>query len=214
MTAALLALSALSAFVYGGPLLYAPPGPTRALVKTAAVAALAGAAWSAGAPALLVLAFLLSSLGDWFLAGDGEPRFLAGLVSFLAAHLTLIALFWSFGMPLEAALRTPWRLAAALAGVGLGLAMLAWLWPSLGPMRGPVVVYTAAIVAMVLSALLLDAQALAIAGAFTFAVSDSCLAAGKFRLRGGPLAERALPAAVWWLYWIAQAMIFAAFARG
>lgn len=201
------------AALYGGPLLHARPTPGRALVKTAAVASLAAGAVALGAPGLLVAALALSSLGDWFLAGEGEPRFLAGLVSFLAAHLALIALFWSFGMAPAAALWTPWRLAAALAGVGLGLAMLVWLWPSLGAMRAPVAVYTAAIVGMVVSALLLGAHWLAIPGAFAFAVSDSCLAAGKFRLRGGWLAERALPAAVWWLYWAAQAMIFAAFAR-
>lgn len=208
-----LLLSLPFAALYGGPLLHAPPTPGRALVKTAAVASLAAGAVALGAPGLLVAALALSSLGDWFLAGEGEPRFLAGLVSFLIAHLALIALFWSFGMAPAAALAVAWRVAAALAGVGLGLAMLVWLWPSLGAMRAPVAVYTAAIVGMVVSALLLGAQWLAIPGAFAFAVSDSCLAAGKFRLRGGWLAERALPAAVWWLYWAAQAMIFAAFAR-
>ena len=208
-----LLLSFVFAAIYGGPLLYARPSRGRALVKTAAVATLAVGAFALGTPTLLVAALALSSLGDWFLAGEGEPRFLAGLVSFLIAHLALIALFWSFGMAPAEAMRIPWRLAAALAGVGLGLAMLAWLWPSLGAMRAPVAVYTAAIVAMVVSALLLGAQGLAIPGAFAFAVSDSCLAAGKFRLRGGWLAERALPAAVWHLYWAAQAMIFAAFAR-
>lgn len=209
-----LLLSFVFAAIYGGPLLHARPTPGRALVKTAAVATLAAGAFALGAPGLLVAALALSSLGDWFLAGEGEPRFLAGLVSFLAAHLALIALFWSFGMAPEAALAIPWRLAAALAGGALGLGMLAWLWPSLADMRAPVAVYTAAIVAMVVSALLLDAQGLAIPGAFAFAVSDSCLAAGKFRLRGGWLAERALPAAVWQLYWLAQAAIFAAFVRG
>lgn len=98
-----------------------------------------------------------------------------------------------------AALAVAWRVAAALAGVGLGLAMLVWLWPSLGAMRAPVAVYTAAIVGMVVSALLLGGAMAGDSGAFAFAVSDSCLAAGKFRLRGGWLAERALPAAVWWL---------------
>ena len=213
MAAALLLLSPIAALVYGTRFFAAPGGWTKAVVKTAAVGSLAVHAHLAGAPCLLVGALVLSSAGDFFLAFDGEKPFLAGLASFLLAHVAYVVMFREVGPPLAVFAAEPWRLAGAVAIVALCLAMLVWLWGHLGDMRIAVVAYTATIAAMVGSALALDGRPTAILGAFAFATSDSCLAAITFRLKEGKLATLWLPLAVWWLYWGAQVAILAGFVR-
>lgn len=211
MATVLLFLSALASLVYGTRFFAAPGGGLKAAVKTAAVGSLAVYALLVGAPWLLVAALVLSSAGDFFLAHDGEKPFLAGLASFLLAHVAYIVLFRQVGAPFAVFAADAGRLAGALAIVALCLGMLAWLWGHLGEMRVAVVVYTATIAAMVVSALTLDGRPAAIVGAFAFAASDSCLAAITFRLEEGRLATLWLPLAVWWLYWGAQVAILAGF---
>jgi len=213
VAAVLLLLSLVATLVYGTRFFAAPGGWTKAVVKTAAVGSLAVYALVSGAPWLLVVALALSSAGDFFLAHDGEKPFLAGLASFLLAHVVYIVLFRQVGMPFAAVAAEPWRLVGAVAIVASCLAMVVWLWGHLGDMRVAVVAYTATIAAMVVSALALDGRPLAVLGAFAFATSDSCLAAITFRLKEGRLATLWLPLAVWWLYWGAQVMILAGLVR-
>lgn len=213
MAALLLLVSLVATLVYGTRFFAAPGGWTKAVVKTAAVGSLAVYALVSGAPWLLVAALALSSAGDFFLAHDGEKPFLAGLGSFLLAHVVYIVLFRQVGMTFAVFAAEPGRLVAAIAVVGFCLAMVVWLWGHLGDMRIAVAAYTATIAAMVVSALALDGRPTAILGAFAFAASDSCLAAITFRLKQGRLATLWLPLAVWWLYWGAQVMILAGFVR-
>ncbi len=213
MTAPLLLASALASLVYGTRFFTAPGGPLKAVIKTAAVGALAAHAVVSGAPWLLVAALVLSSAGDFFLAFDGEKPFVAGLASFLFAHVVYIVLFRQIGLPLAVIGAETGRLVGAIAVAGLCLGLLGWLWGHLGEMRAPVVAYTVAILAMVVSALALDGRPTATFGAFAFAISDSCLAAITFRLKQGKLATVWLPLAVWWLYWGAQVAILAGFVR-
>ena len=211
MTSVLLYLSALASLVYGTRYFSAPGGALKAAIKTTAVGALALHAFLADAPGLLVAALVLSSLGDFFLAFDGETPFLAGLGSFLAAHVAYIALFRRIGLPLEVIGEETWRLVGVIAIVAVCLALLVGLWRHLGPMRGPVVVYTAVIVTMVASALALSGHGSVVIGAFAFAASDACLAVVTFRPKQGHAYERVLPLVVWWLYWGAQVAITAGF---
>jgi uncharacterized membrane protein YhhN len=211
MSIVLLFTSALAAALYGTVWLTAARTPLRAVTKTAAVASLAVYAFLAGGPLWLVAALVLSALGDFFLAFDGEKPFLAGLTSFLLAHVVYIVLFRSVGMPLVSIGAEPGRLAGAVAIVAFCLALLVWLWGHLGDMRLPVLAYTATIATMVVSATALDGRASAVVGAFAFALSDACLATVTFRLKEGRLAEVWLPLAVWWLYWGAQVAITAGF---
>ena len=91
----------------------------------------------------LVTAGLVASLaGDVFLMLPGD-RFIAGLASFLVAHLLYIAAFAGAG----GGLRSP---ASALPVGVFALAMLATLWPELGALRLPVAAYVMVIAAMVL----------------------------------------------------------------
>src|SRR5438093_2324464 len=89
----------------------------------------------------LVFAGLLCSLGGdvWLLFPRG---FVAGLASFLLAHLLYIAAF-APGAPWNAA---AWALLAPFAVASL--AMLGYLWPHLGRDRAPVAVYVSVIAIM------------------------------------------------------------------
>src|SRR5690606_3288864 len=92
------------------------PKPTshfRSVWKTLPVALLALYAFLMEAPGLLVLALVLSALGDAFLAYEGEKNFASGLASFLLAHIAYGALFFVVG-DLGLVTAEPWRLGAAI----------------------------------------------------------------------------------------------------
>lgn len=149
-----------------------------------------------------LLGALLGSLaGDVFLMGQG--LFIAGLVSFLLAHLCYIALF---------RVGVPWLGSRpALAGtVLLGAGMYAFLWQGGLPadLRVPVAVYVLAIALMAAQAWarwrqLASRPALCVAlGASCFMLSDSLLATNRF--------VQPLPWAPLWVlasYYAAQALI-------
>ena len=151
------------------------------------VASQAGHA-SEGAYVWLVVAGLACSLaGDVFLMLPRD-RFVAGLLSFLFAHLFYVAAFASGGVRPSAWAAAPLVLYGAL--------MLRLLWPRLGKLKAPVAVYVAAILLMAWTALSRWSGAgpagsgLAAAGALLFAASDSLLAWDRFR--GGLRAAQAL----------------------
>jgi uncharacterized membrane protein YhhN len=186
----------------------------RTTAKTLAVAFLAILAFVQGSPQLLVAALALSALGDAFLSRDGDKAFLAGLGSFLAAHLVYIALFYLSGGSFGLLAAEPWRAAAAVALAVFALFVLARLLRVVTPdMRLPIIAYLAAIVAMGVTALTLG-NALVIAGAVLFVASDAILAAEKFLMAS--LSPRRRPAriAVWVLYYAAQLSITLGFLLG
>jgi uncharacterized membrane protein YhhN len=129
----------------------------------------------------LVLAGLLFSLAGDVLLMLPSDRFLAGLASFLVAHLLYVAAFASDG-----AAAGP--LVVLLPYAALGALAYAWLRPGLGRLGLPVAGYVAAIAAMtgLATARWLGApsaaSALACAGAVLFLVSDAVLAANRFRV--------------------------------
>ncbi len=127
---------------------------------------------------------LFSLAGDIFLMLPTD-RFIAGLVSFLLAHLCYIAAFTFEGAP-----RTP-DLLYAIPFLIYGVAMLGILMPGLGKMKAPVIVYMLVIIVMAWQALnrwamtAEQGSALAFAGAMLFVASDSFLAVNRFRKRVG-----------------------------
>lgn len=144
---------------------------------------------------------LFSTAGDVFLMLPRD-RFVAGLASFLVAHLCYVGAF-SIGVPFGAA-PLLWLPFLAAGGV-----VLALVWPGLKPaLRAPVTVYVIVIAAMAGQAagrwhLLGGWLALAAAlGAALFVASDAVLALDRFR-RHFP-AARALTLAT---YWAAQLLI-------
>ena len=193
-------------------LLYLPvqgraPSLRRTAVKTAATALLAVLALMQGGPWLLVAALVLSAVGDALLAQDGDRPFLAGLASFLAAHLAYVALFVSVGGGTDILTWQPWRLAIAAVAVLGAIVLMRRLIPAAGPsMRLPVATYAAAILAMMLAAATVPSP-LILAGAALFVLSDSLLAIGRFLMAPGAPRQRPVGAMVWIFYYLAQAAI-------
>jgi len=157
-----------------------------------------------GAPPLykwLVVAGLLFCLGGDVFLMLPERYFIAGLVSFLIGHLLYIVAFVSDG-GLHLALG--WLLPLAV----YGFAMVRLLWPGLGRLRGPVIIYVLAILIMAWQALgrwsALDTRGalLAAAGALLFVASDSVLALDRFRRKF--LSARFIVLST---YWAAQWLI-------
>lgn len=228
----------LAAFVfalaYGLVFFRRAPSPVKTIVKTSAVAALAGVSWlntnavaelaaHSGYPThqlwLLPFALSLCAVGDAFLALDPKRWLPFGLAAFLAGHLAYVALFVT---TISAYLRHRGRydpplnlppdighLAAMGAVVVVALGMLAWLWPSLGKLRAAVCAYVAAIVAMVCASLALPPfHEPAQFGAMAFFASDGILSAQLFKQRFTGVAGQW---AVWGLYFIGQFLILSAF---
>lgn len=184
-----------------------PPTLARTVVKTGSTALLAVLAAFQDGPALLVAALALCALGDAFLSRDGDGAFIAGLASFLAAHLAYIALFWLEGTGITGLATEPWRW-LAVAFLGAFTTTMTWyLLPAVPvPMRVPVAAYIAAIFLMGLTALLTNRVAV-IAGAAMFIASDAILATEKFLLRPQSAHRQWMPFAVWILYYTAQLAI-------
>jgi uncharacterized membrane protein YhhN len=144
-----------------------------------ALAPVAPAPVSRGYQALVCAGLLFSLAGDVFLMLPRD-RFVAGLASFLVAHLFYIASFAP----------RPFRLAAPLVLVALlayGAVLLRALWPRLGGLRAPVAVYAAVLLGMAWQAAArwdvddTGRALLAALGAGLFVVSDSVLAWERFR---------------------------------
>ena len=147
----------------------------------------------------LVWAGLIASvLGDAALLGSGSTPFMIGLGCFLIAHALYVVAFAAVGS---------WSAASwvGLALVGLATPMLLRvLWPRVGSLRMPVLVYAGALSAMVVAAfstlgggLSPAAAGAAAGGAVLFYISDSSLAIDRFvrPIRHGSL----LSVGVYWL---------------
>lgn len=145
-----------------------------------ALAALADVPISTTYQTLIVAGLVASLAGDVFLMLP--DRFVPGLLSFLIAHIFYIIAFT--------------HESSGLAPIGYivpfalyGLVMLRWLWPHLGSLRVPVLVYMSAILIMAYQAAnrwietSQDGTLLALVGAYLFVASDSALAVSTFRGR-------------------------------
>jgi uncharacterized membrane protein YhhN len=124
---ATLILSVAAAVIYG-LIVNMGPTPRRTAVKALAVALLAVLTFVENGPVLLFGALVLSACGDALLSRQGERMFIAGLASFLAAHLFYIALFWSQGGGTQSLFADAWRIVVAAAIGVASLVMLTLLW--------------------------------------------------------------------------------------
>ena len=148
----------------------------------------------------VVVGLACSLVGDVLLMLPRD-RFVAGLASFLFAHVAYIVAF-SAGVPIGTAPILLLPLAAMAA-------LLLWLlWPGLGKLRLPVVLYSATIVLMVWQAwgwrwaFDTAGSRLAALGATLFMASDAVLALNRFRRR-----FRSAQAVIMLTYVAAQALI-------
>lgn len=147
---------------------------------------------------ILGLALSFSCLGDIFLDLGSSRFFIHGLSSFLVAHLIYIVLFYrSWKRPLRPSFS---QLILLILILIYSLLMANWLSPSLGAFANPVMIYVCVITAMVLSSILAGFSKPWIwIGAVLFLISDSIIAAGKFK--GGVPFRDIL---VWSTYYIGQ----------
>lgn len=146
-------------------------------------------------------ALALSWAGDVALLGSGDAAFQAGLVSFLASHLA-----WILALrrrPGGGRIRS--NPALAMPPIAAAVAMNACLWPRTGRLRVPVVIYSAALLAMCIAALDEGSPA-ATAGGLLFLTSDSVLALRKFGVVDLPAGDGLVMAT----YAAAQALLAAA----
>ena len=202
--------SATAAVAYGALLVNRPGSVIKTVVKVAAVGLLTALAYLVDAPVLLIVALGLSTVGDAFLAGDGDRWLPAGLATFLFAHLAYIRLFVAEGGGIGALMAEQWRAVGVLGALAGGLAMMVWLWPGLGRLRPAVVAYAAALAIMTATAFTLPRWLWpAIAGAAAFFLSDAVLSAELFKGQ----RNRWTSQAVWWLYYGAQAGLTWAYLR-
>ncbi len=125
---------------------------------------------------LLCVGFVLSAGGDISLSFKSDLNFLVGLGLFLLAHIAYTVTF-SLAQPFT---WDKWWMAALIAVFAVGMAVM--LFPKLGEMRIPVLVYVSVILCMgVFATLRPGPQAwMLIAGAFIFMVSDAIIALNKF----------------------------------
>lgn len=135
---------------------------------------------------VIILALILSWLGDVFLMlEDKNPNFfIAGLSSFLLAHLTYIFFFWQIRkqniQPLPVNVFT-------IIGISIyAVALFFFLSPGLGALKTPVLIYAITISTMLVMAIHTSSPTTKnwaywlIAGAVLFVCSDSLLAINKF----------------------------------
>jgi uncharacterized membrane protein YhhN len=134
-----------------------------------------------------LIGLFLSWAGDILLMFESFNGifFISGLLSFLTAHLLYIRYFSKTKSVNEPYFKS--RPVMLLAIVAYVIELLFILWPYLGEMKVPVVIYASAIGLMLAFALWqigkLDKKAasLFVAGAAFFVLSDSLLAINKFR---------------------------------
>jgi uncharacterized membrane protein YhhN len=147
---------------------------------------------------IVEVGFFFSLVGDVALLWEGKVAFIVGLIGFLIAHVSYVVAFVSVGV------WGPQVPVVALIFLGVSAILVKTLWPGAEGLRIPVLIYTAAITAMVVSASstlggrLVWAVPAAI-GAVLFYISDSSLSLDKFR--------KAIPHAAFLtlgVYWLGQ----------
>jgi uncharacterized membrane protein YhhN len=124
------------------------------------------------APRLLVAGMVFAWLGDVALDGPGDTRFMVGIGFFLVMQVCYSVGF--VGLGAIATLRQRIWLPAGAAVLWLALNLV--LGPSLGALRGPLAVYSAALVTMATLSLGVDARIGT--GGVLFLVSDLLIGIG------------------------------------
>ena len=135
---------------------------------------------------LILVALFFSFAGDVFLLLEYKNKFLfiPGLVSFLITHILYIIYFLQLPGKGKSLFQTAPYL--GLLVIVYGIALIYLLYPTLGALKIPVVIYATVIMSMLLASIHVYRRVpqrvarLFIAGACFFVVSDSLLAFNKF----------------------------------
>lgn len=141
-----------------------------------------------GPSRLFIVALVFSWLGDVLLMLEawGPKFFIGGLLAFLVSHLLYIRYFNGIRTTKKSFLKS--RPVMLLGVVVFVFELIYILWPGLGPMKIPVIVYASVIGTMLAFALWqygkIDQRAalLFISGALLFVLSDTLLSINRFRI--------------------------------
>lgn len=178
----------------------------QAILKPIPIICMLAMLWplSSGYAVAIAVGLVFSLIGDMALVvAKQKPHwFIYGLIGFLLAHLAYIVAYLGVSLALQ--------MLPALVLAAYGVVMARLLWPHLGKMRGPVLLYMTVICTMVWRAVALLGvpsfgamrATLAFAGAVSFAASDSFLAWDRF-VRPLPRIGYVIMA----FYWAGQLMI-------
>jgi uncharacterized membrane protein YhhN len=201
-------LSAVACAVFVAGLLVAehrPAGIERAVCKLGASTAFVVFALSLGATSttygrLVLVALLLSWVGDALLLSSAQRVFIGGLAAFLLAHVAYTVAFWTTGP-------SPLVVLAALVCFGAaGVITLRWLWPHLSAGdRPPVVAYILVIVVMCAAA----AGSSRAVGSLVPAVGAACFMASDVAVARDQYVVRSVANRLWGLplYYAAQLLL-------
>lgn len=134
---------------------------------------------------LLLTGLIFAWLGDMLLLFESRHAlfFMCGLGSFLLTHVFYILYFLRVRPAVSVLRQHPYLIILVLA---YSCVLVWWLYPGLGEMRIPVLLYAAIITVMLLCSLHVCkglnrvAAVLFLAGALCFVISDSLLAINKF----------------------------------
>lgn len=205
----LIVISALCSLLYLATVDY-QPYPGSVIIKALSIAPIALLAFRVLKTLdglILAIVFIFSCTGDVLLGLHRADLFLYGLIAFLIAHLFYI---WLFTRNSHAPVRVTTRQQLLIFLLLVyGAAMAAWLWPGLGEMRIPALIYMGIITLMCISATLAGfAHASIVFGALLFLISDSLIAIGRFKT---PVPYNGY--AVWITYYIGQCLIAFGFLR-
>jgi uncharacterized membrane protein YhhN len=158
---------------------------------------------------VILVGLVFGAIGDIALLGRSQRAFLGGLVAFLIGHVAYVIAAAVLVSP-SAWFSGDSAIAFAAMPVVAGGIALRWLWPNLGKMRVPVIVYVLAIVTMVIAALAVwrthalpnPQRTWLLVGAVLFFISDIAVARDKFVAKGFANRVWGLPA-----YFSGQLMI-------
>ncbi|WP_417270268.1 lysoplasmalogenase [Celeribacter sp.] len=176
----------------------------RTVIKATPLLAFAAIAALNGTPVLLVVALVLSAVGDIALSRDGQRAFLVGLVAFAIAHLGYLAVF--------APRVLQWQFAPIIVLAGAGFLTILKVIPKRDPLTWPARAYAVIICLMTAAAVSLPVGLrVAALGAVLFLLSDLILAIRMFHLKDGSPRSRLASYVLWVFYVGGQGLILFAF---
>lgn len=137
---------------------------------------------------LFLLALFFCWLGDVFLLFDhlNELYFMGGLGSFLIAHILLIFLYGKIKNTSGSSFSGPQKARVSFPVILVGTGLISILYPTLGALKIPVIIYASALMIMVLQSIYRYGYTSSksfwnvCVGALFFMLSDSLLAINKF----------------------------------
>ncbi|MEM7243132.1 MAG: lysoplasmalogenase [Pseudomonadota bacterium] len=203
--AAILIAAFLCAAHYFWIVIRARMTPIARITKTASVFLLALYGIVTFSPVFIIVALVLSSLGDFALTHKTDSAFLTGLSFFALAHVFYFFEFMRFA-PADI-----WVLIfdpSSLALLCLLVLAIALILPHAGALKIPVLGYMGIIAVMGIFGLALpDPFFWAIIGVVLFILSDFCLGLERFRPNLSTVQKQWLARLVWPLYWCGQVLI-------